>query len=144
VIPIQKGIGLEALDAVFCTVTGILAIAVMSDAGTWAVICVSLTTIVANGPKYATAPAAKSEPVRVMVMPGLPTAAFWGLIDTRIGVVFGDTIMVNGRKLEAVLSGFRTNTFTGTTLTRYEEAMLAVREVLDTNVVETAVPFQTI
>jgi len=84
------------------------------------------------------------EPFKVNVNPGLPTAAFDGLIDTRIGIVDGETVRVNGNVFEMVKSGFRTATFSVPTIARYVLATLAVTCVLETNVVVRAVPFQTI
>jgi hypothetical protein len=56
-----------------------------------------------------------------------------------------DALMVKGRKLEAVLSGLSTNTFTGIAATRSAAGTVAVNEVLDPNVVGvSAVPFQMI
>jgi aspartokinase-like uncharacterized kinase len=65
-------------------------------------------------------------------------------MEVRMGIVVGDTMIVNGRKPETVLSGLRTNTFTGTTVARDVAATLAVTTVLDTNAVGSAVPFQMI
>ena len=48
VMPTRNGIGLEAVDWVLMAVTGTSATAVRTDAGTWAVNCVLLTTVVGN------------------------------------------------------------------------------------------------
>ncbi len=76
---------------------------------------------------------------------GLPTTAELGLILVRVGVALGDTLIVNGRKLDAVLSGLSTNTFTEIAVARSSAGTVAFNTVLDTNVVGTsAVPFQMI
>lgn len=63
----------------------------------------------------------------------------------RVGVALGDTLIVNGRKLDAVLSGLSTNTLTGIAAARSAAGTVAVNTVLDTNVVgASAVPFQMI
>jgi hypothetical protein len=76
---------------------------------------------------------------------GFPTNAEVGLIFVSVGAVAVDTFIVNGRKLEAVLSGLSTNTFTGIAARRSAAGTVALNEVLDTNVVGVrAVPFQMI
>jgi hypothetical protein len=74
----------------------------------------------------------------------LPTSALLGLMEVRVGLVDGDTVMLKGRMLEMVLSGLSTNTFATDTVVRKEAAMFAVMAVLDPNVVGITVPFQTI
>ena len=101
-------------------IAGISATAVREEAGTCAVSCVSLTTVVgkAVAPKNATQPGAKFVPFRVSVKPGSPTALFVGLMLVKVGVVAGFTVMVNGSVFETVLSGFSTNTFAVPTVVR--------------------------
>ena len=98
----------------------------------------------AVAPKYATQPGAKLVPFNVSVKAGLPTAAFVGLIFVSVGVVAGFTVIVNGRVLETVLSGFRTNTFSVPTVVKSVPGIVVVSCVLETKVVGIAVPFHTI
>ena len=145
-IPTRNGIGLDAFDWVFLAVTGTSATAVKSDAGTCAVSCTSLTTVVgkASVPKYATQPGAKFVPFSVSVNPALPTAVLVGLIFVSVGVVAGFTVMVKGRVFETVLSGFSTNTFSVPAIVNAVPGMVVVSSVDETKVVCIAVPFQTI
>jgi hypothetical protein len=131
---------------VFFAVTGISAIAVRAEAGTCAVSCVLLTTVVgrAVAPKYATQPVAKFVPFKVRVKPGSPTELFVGLMLVKVGVVAGFTVMVNGSVFEAVLSGFKTNTFSVPTVVRNVAGIVVVNWVAETKVVGIAVPAHTI
>src|ERR1035438_7671755 len=142
-MPTLKGSGLETAVGELLTVTFTWAIFVRADAGTTAVNCVLLTKVVANarGPKSAVELVAKLVPVRVMVTSGPPTREKLGLILVRVGAVNVDTLMVNGRKLDTVLSGLRTNRFTGIASMRLAAGTVAVNTVLDTKAVgASAVP----
>jgi hypothetical protein len=81
--------------------------------------------------------------VRVNVKPGLPTAVLVGLMNVSVGVVFGETVIVNGRVFETVKSGFSTNTFSTPTVVRNFASTLAVNCVFETKVVGNDVPFHT-
>lgn len=74
-MPTRYGTGLDAAELVFLTVIGTWETAVSNDAGTCAVNWVLLTYVVARAvvPKLATAPDAKSVPVKYMVNAGSPT-----------------------------------------------------------------------
>jgi hypothetical protein len=48
------------------------------------------------------APGAKNVPFKVNVKPASPTLELVGEIEVNVGVVAGDTVIVNGNTLEAV------------------------------------------
>lgn len=121
---------------------------VRSAAGMTAVNCVLLTYVVAICvvwvPKSTVAVAAKFVPVNVIVRSGLPATATFGEIFVSVGTRLGDAVIVNGRKFETVLSGFRTKTFTVVGVVKSAAGTVAVSCVLDPKVVVRTVPSHTI